>query len=216
MSIAKGRSLVRGMSDDYCLILGRLIGDIRTYAEMAEKWDVEAEEYAKENSDGDCDVYWSLRNCNDYKIQFEEDTVYIARKILFCAVFTYYETMLHLMLPVASKAEKIGEMYVAIEQDYKEKYGSELQIANKSKIATFYRPIRNHFIHGNLKCIKEKEKIDQWSGNPSYKMLKYNKGIMIEEDSFLNIALEDVKTSIESIEDAYSAARRKNGVGSRD
>ena len=93
---AKGYTNIRAMIETQYGILSHMITDIAyRYQTLLKLTEEEAERLAQNNSDGDYDVYHTILNSfNDV----EERSLCLmteSRKILFCAIFSYYETMLN-------------------------------------------------------------------------------------------------------------------------
>ena len=93
---AKGYTNIRAMIETQYGILSQMITDIAyRYQTQLKQTEEEADRLARDNSDGDYDVYHTILNSfNDV----EERSLCLmteSRKILFCAIFSYYETMLN-------------------------------------------------------------------------------------------------------------------------
>ena len=80
--IAKGYTNIRAMIETQYGILSHMITDI-------------ADRLARDNSDGDYEVYHKILNSFNDVEERSYCLMTESRKILFCAIFSYYETMLN-------------------------------------------------------------------------------------------------------------------------
>ena len=93
---AKGYTNIRAMIETQYGILSQMITDIAyRYQAQLKETEEENDRFAQENSDRDYDVYHSILN----SLSDVEERSYClmteSRKILFCAISSYYETMLN-------------------------------------------------------------------------------------------------------------------------
>lgn len=76
-----------------------------------------------------------------------------SRKILFCAIFSYYETMLNefvLYYKIANNATQPSQILDSILKAYKTKYGEEITCREENVVYanSIYRLLRNLYMYG--------------------------------------------------------------------
>ena len=139
--IAKGYTNIRAMIETQYRILSHMITDIAyRYQTLLKQTEEEADRLAQNNSDGDYDVYHTILNSfNDV----EERSLCLmteSRKILFCAIFSYYETMLNefvLYYKIANNATLPSQILNSILKAYKTKYGEDITCIEESMPTLF-------------------------------------------------------------------------------
>ena len=145
----KGNTNIRAMIETQYGILSHMITDIAyRYQTLLKQTEEEADRLTQNNSDGDYDVYHSILNSfNDV----EERSLCLmteSRKILFCAIFSYYETMLNefvLYYKIANNATLPSQILDSILKAYKTKYGEDITCIeeNVEYANSFYRLLRS-------------------------------------------------------------------------
>ena len=150
---AKGYTNIRAMIETQYGILSHMITDIAyRYQTLLKQTEEESDRLAQNNSDGDHDVYHSILN----SLSDVEERSYClmteSRKILFCAIFSYYETMLNefvLYYKIANNATLPSQILDSILKAYKTKYGEEITCIeeNVEYANSFYRLLRNLYLN---------------------------------------------------------------------
>ena len=191
---AKGYTNIRAMIETQYGILSHMITDIAyRYQTLLKQTEEEADRLAQNNSDGDYDVYHTILNSfNDV----EERSLCLmteSRKILFCAIFSYYETMLNefvLYYKIANNATQPSQILDSILKAYKTKYGEEITcIEEETKQQALKRYCKyEHLLHLLKECLiirplykQEIEKIY----NIAFKYMKYNKSCLQKDIQIL-------------------------------
>ena len=146
---AKGYTNIRAMIETQYGILSQMITDIAyRYQAQLKETEEENDRFTQENSDRDYDVYHSILN----SLSDVEERSYClmteSRKILFCAISSYYETMLNeivLYYKIANNATQPSQILDSILKAYKTKYGEEITcIEEKVEYPnSFYRLLRS-------------------------------------------------------------------------
>ena len=208
--IRNARTNIRAEIDTQYEILSQMIEDIADhYQEEELRFEKYVDRTVEENSEGDEDIKRTILRNYDAPLEMQYSLTYEARKILFCSIFSYLESMLHglkdyFKIPV-EKPQYVKNLVKAIKGEYKERY-SELfpdYGYTETIICSQYRILRNHFMHGELNKDADKELLRSYalsdSGLRSYEWDKY----VIESNSFLTIALDRINGFLVRIEEAY-------------
>ena len=141
--ISKGFSTIRAAIETQYGILSQMICDISShYQKELQKIQNEAQYIAKENSDGDYEIYLSILHSFTDIEGVHIELLKESRKIVFCAIFSYYETMLNEFLryyKIPSNARQVGQIFDCILQIYKDRFsGYEIHIRYLQPIITQY------------------------------------------------------------------------------
>ena len=127
---AKGYTNIRAMIETQYGILSQMIMDIAyRYQTQLKQTEEEADRLAQNNSDGDYEVYHTILNSFNDVEERSSCLMTESRKILFCAIFSYYETMLNeivLYYKIANNATQPSQILDSILKAYKTKYGEEI------------------------------------------------------------------------------------------
>lgn len=213
MLIGKERTNIRAEIDSQYEILSQLIVDIADhYQEDALCFEESVYKMAEEDCDGDIDIKHSILSnfCEPLEKQYTLTSE--ARKILFCAIFSYFESMLYGLIVFfkipRGKTNQVGQLIDKIEEEYLKRYSEPLLFTcDKNVISGFYRPLRNIFMHGHI-------------GNPNDKKILFS---YLEKDKrvnhlfgnyeincnkFLRDALSFFTTILVEIEEAYCKKER--------
>ena len=94
----KARSNHRAMIEDQFVILSQMTEEIKyNFDKRIDKIEQIAKEDAISQSDGDDIIFHSVLNNNSYQTEIQKsyDMIIQARQIVFCAIYSYYETMLN-------------------------------------------------------------------------------------------------------------------------
>lgn len=204
--IAKGCNTIRALIETQYIVILRMIDGIVEYNNEALEVSTNyAREIAKNNSNGDNDVFHSILHNFDEEYDQLMTIGRESRRILFCTIFAYYESMLQEILRyynINTKAEQVSQIVEAIEKEYKKRY-SEVLAVNTAIVHDFYRILRNYFMHGSISSDnlgKIEMHISVTYGVESYG----NQTIDITDKTFLFKSLENVKHILTTIEDTFS------------
>ena len=132
-----------------------------------------------------------------------------SRKILFCAIFSYYETMLNEWVQyykIANNANLPSQILDSILKAYKTKYGEEITCIeeNVEYANSFYRLLRNLKMHGSLSKEKDRCTLFNYAGvTNGLKTFGIDK-IIIADNDFLFKALDCFKTILVCVDDAFT------------
>lgn len=194
-------------------ILSQMICDISShYQKELQKIQNEAQHIAKENSDGDYEIYLSiLHSFTDIEV-IHIELLKESRKIVFCAIFSYYETMLNEFLrhyKISSNARQVGQIFDCILQTYKDRFsGYEIHISNEYilYLNQFCRLLRNFYMHGILS--NDNDKYALWGSVEKMDGIEINSNtIIIQEDRFLFNTLDIARNILVNINNSFE---RKN------
>lgn len=145
---AKGYTNIRAMIETQYGILSQMIMDIAyRYQTQLKQTEEEADQLARDNSDGDYEVYHTILNSFNDVAERSYCLMTESRKILFCAIFSYYETMLNefvLYYKIANNATLPSQILDSILKAYKTKYGEDITCIeeNVEYANSFYRLLR--------------------------------------------------------------------------
>ena len=208
--IGKAKTDIRAEIDTQYEILSQMIEDIANrYQEDALHFEEFVNRMAEKDSDGDEDMKYTIQRSFDASLENQYSLISEARKIIFCTIFSYFESMLHGLIDYykisTGKAKYVTQLIEAIKKDYKNRY-SELfpdYGYTETIICTQYRILRNYFMHGKLAKDEDKELLRSCAisscGLGWYEWDKY----LIESNSFLIVALDRINGFLVRIEEAY-------------
>ena len=206
---AKGYTNIRAMIETQYGILSQMITDIAyRYQAQLKETEEENDRFAQENSDRDYDVYHSILN----SLSDVEERSYClmteSRKILFCAISSYYETMLNeivLYYKIANNATLPSQILDSILKAYKTKYGEEITCIeeNVEYANSFYRLLRNLYMHGSLSKEKDRCTLFNYAGVTHGLKAVGIDTIVITDNAFLYKALDCFKTILVCVDDAF-------------
>ncbi len=208
--IGKARTDIRAEIDTQYEILSQMIEDIADrYQEDALRFEEFVNRMAEEDSDGDDDIKHTIQRSFDAPLEKQYSLTYEARRILFCTIFSYFESMLHGLIdyykiPIG-RAKYVNKLVGAIKKEYENRY-SELfpdYGYTETIICTQYRILRNHFMHGKIDKDEDIELLRSYaiskSGLRCYEWDKY----VIESNRFLVVALGRINGFLVRTEEAY-------------
>ena len=186
-----------------------MICDISShYQKELQKIQNEAQYIAKENSDGDYEIYLSILHSFTDIEGVHIELLKESRKIVFCAIFSYYETMLNEFLryyKIPSNARQVGQIFDCILQTYKDRFsGYEIHISNEHilYLNQFCRLLRNFYMHGILSNNNDKHAL--WSFVEKVDGIKNNSDtIIIQEDRFLFNTLDIARNVLANIDNSF-------------
>ena len=205
--VPKGYNTLRAMIETRYGILSKLICDAeKHYYNPWIDFQNNALKTAKENCNGDSEIYFSILHCFDTEEELLESLVKETRRILFCSIFSYYESMLNEMLlyyGISTKAQQVKHVFETITKEYKKRYSEEL-IADARIAHDFYRLLRNYYMHGNLSSSREHVKLQSFVGVTDGIKLYGNMSIDIIDNSFLLKSLNDLRGILVDIEEGFT------------
>ena len=206
---AKGYTNIRAMIETQYGILSQMITDIAyRYQAQLKETEEENDRFAQENSDRDYDVYHSILN----SLSDVEERSYClmteSRKILFCAISSYYETMLNeivLYYKIANNATQPSQILDSILKAYKIKYGEEITCREENVVYanSIYRLLRNLYMHGSLSKEKDRCTLFNYAGITKGLKTFGIDTIVITDNDFLFKALDCFKSILVCIDDAF-------------
>ena len=208
--IRNARTNIRAEIDTQYEILSQMIEDIADrYQEDELRFEKFVDKMAEEDSEGDEDIKRTIQRSFDASLEKQYSLTFEARIILFCTIYSYFESMLHGLIdyykiPVGG-AKYVNQLVEAIKKDYKTRYSECFPDYGFTEtiICTQYRILRNYFMHGKLKKDTDKELLRSYafhvSGLVWYEWDKYE----IESNSFLIVALGRINGFLVRIEEAY-------------
>ena len=207
---AKGDTNIRAMIETQYGILSHMITDIAyRYQTLLKQTEEEADRLAQNNSDGDYDVYHTILNSFNYVEERSSCLMTESRKILFCAIFSYYETMLNefvLYYKIANNATQPSQILDSILKAYKIKYGEEITCIedNVEYANSIYRLLRNLYMHGTLLGEKDRCTLFNYVGVTHGLKAVGIDTIVITDNAFLYKALDCFKTILVCVDDAFT------------
>ena len=210
MIIGKTRSNIGWEIEHQCEILSQMIGDLAGhYQEEALAIKKNVDEIYDKFSNSDYETYSNETQGLDEVLDKPYSLCYEARKILFCAIFSYFESMLYGIIEFykipRAKANQPGQLIDIICKEYEKRFSNPLTLSEffKNCICNNYRPLRNYYMHGKIdkdmdlliSFAKSDDSInDSWCSN--YEIM---------DDNFLRNALNNIKEFLIGIDEAYSA-----------
>lgn len=216
MIVGKARTDIRAEIDAQYEILSQMIEDIADrYQEGELRFEKYVDRMAEEDSEGDENIKHTIQRSFDTPLKKQYSLTIEARKILFCTIFSYFESMLHGLIdyykiPIG-KTKYVSELVEAIKKEYETRYSECFPSYGYTEtiICTQYRIIRNYFMHGKLDKDADKELLRSYalglSGLVWYEWDKYE----IESNSFLTGALDRINGFLERIEVAYCTKEKE-------
>ena len=206
---AKGYTNIRAMIETQYGILSQMITDIAyRYQAQLKETEEENDRFAQENSDKEYDVYHSILNSLSNVEERSYCLMTESRKILFCAISSYYETMLNeivLYYKIANNATQPSQILDSILKAYKIKYGEEITCREENVVYanSIYRLLRNLYMHGSLSKEKDRCTLFNYAGITNGLKTFGIDTIVITDNDFLFKALDCFKSILVCIDDAF-------------
>lgn len=210
MIISKTRSNIGWEIENQYEILSHLIDDIAEhYQDEALALEKEVDEIYNKYANSDYETLSNETQGLDEVLDKPYYLCYEARKILFCAIFSYFESMLYGIIEFykipRAKANQPGQLIDIICKEYEKRFSDPLALSEilKNFICYNYRPLRNYYMHGKIDkdmdlliaFAKSDDSInDSWCSN--YEIM---------DNDFLRNALNNIKDFLIGIDEAYSA-----------
>ena len=213
--IGKTRTNIREEIDTQYEILLQMIADIADhYQDEAYRFKEEVYKIAEDNSDGDFNIKSSLLSNYDVPLERRFSLTYEARKILFCSIFSYFESMLYGLIAYfkipRKKTNQLEQLIDKIAKEYVERYSEPLIfVGDKNRICDFYRPLRNKYMHGHIGNPSDKVKLRLYiekEGSINSLSGYYE----IRDNKFLRDSLNRINTFLIGIEEAYCKKEIEN------
>ena len=214
MIIGKTMSNIGWEIENQYDILSQMISDIaERYHDEALALEKKVNEIYDEYANSDYETFSNETQGLDEVLDKPYSLCYEARKILFCAIFSYFESMLYGIIEFykipRGKTNQICQLIELLCKEYKKRYSDHLLILEDEKqiICVQYRLLRHFYMHGALdrgmdlliSFAKAEESINnKWCGN--YEILN---------NDFLRTALDKIKCFLISIEEAYDNKTRE-------
>ena len=193
-------------------ILSQLIDDIAEhYHDEALAVEKEVDEIYNKYSDSDYETFSNVTQGLDEVLDKPYSLCYEARKILFCAIFSYLESMLYGLInfykiPIG-RTNQIGQLIDKIKKVYDDWYGGILSIPESARqtICDCYRPLRNYYMHGSLNSSNDRTLLKTYAKSEGCINDGWGGHYEIKDNDFLRNALNNIKDFLIGIDDAYSA-----------
>lgn len=204
--IGRARTNVRAEIDAQHEILLQMIEDVADhYQEEADGFEEKVYKMANDNSDGDSDIKRSFLRTFDESIEKQFSLSSEARKILFCAIFSYCESMLYEIISYfripRKRANQIEQLIDKIAKEYETRYKEVLSLPNDRIISDFYRPLRNLYMHGQIDSVKDRENLRLFAEQDE--RISIHPGCEIIDNNFLRDSLNKINSFLVFIEEAY-------------
>jgi hypothetical protein len=215
MIIGKTMSNIGWEIENQYEILSQMISDVAEhYQKEAIDLDLIVDaEVAKEPED-DYDAQLSKRN--EYREIVIKKSMQCAeaRKVLFCAIFSYFESMLYGIIEYykipRGKTIQVKQLVDIIKNEYVKRYNDQFPDYGYTEtiICEQYRILRNYFMHGKLDSDNDMESLRSYvlttSGISWYDWDRYE----ITDNNFLIVALGRINGFLVRIEEAYNNKSR--------
>ena len=206
---AKGYTNIRAMIEIQYGILSQMITDIAyRYQALLKLTKEEDDRLARDNSDGDYEVYHTILNSFSDVEERSYCLMTESRQILFCAIFSYYETMLNefvMYYKITNNAKQPSKILESILKAYKTKYGEEITCIeeNVAYANSIYRLLRNLYMHGYLSDEKDRCTLFNYAGITNGLKTFCIDTIVITDNDFLFKSLDCFRAILISIDDAF-------------
>ena len=209
---ASGYNPIRAEIEIHYGLLEQMIHNISTHLIYPlNQFQTELKSNAIKDADGDIDVYLFMLHQYDDEIERQESLCVEARKIQFCAIFSYYESMLNLIRRYyklkKTPQHQIGHLYESIKKEFHKKYSEELEGINPLNIDLIHKPflyLRNFFMYGELSDVKKRKELFLFVDTSDFIKSHNNEFIEITDNQFLYESLNIVKQNLISIEKNFS------------
>lgn len=216
MIIGKTMSNIGWEIENQYEILSQMISDVaERYQKEAIDLDLIVDAEVAKEPEEDYDAQLSKRN--EYReIVIKKSMQCVeARKVLFCAIFSYFESMLYGIIEYykipRGKTNQVKQLVDIIKDEYVRRYNEQFPDYGYTEtiICEQYRILRNYFMHGKLDKESDNELLRSYvfsvNGLGWYEWDKYE----IESNSFLVVALGRINGFLVRMEEAYNTKSRK-------
>lgn len=217
MIIGKTRSNIGWEIEHQYEILSQMIDDIAEhYQDEALAVEKEVNEIYKKYANSDYETFSNETQGLDEALDKPYSLCYEARKILFCAIFSYFESMLYGLInfykiPIGG-TNQIGQLIDKIKKEFENRYGGHLLFSESARqtICDCYRPLRNYYMHGNLNSVKDISLLECFAKTEDSINDRMCGNNEIKDNDFLRKALNNVKAFLVAIDDAYTIQLRES------
>jgi len=204
--IGNARTDIRAEIDTQYEILSQMIEDIADrYQKDALQLEERVKRMAEEDSGGDEDIKHTIQRNFDASFEKQNSLAFEASKILFCAIFSYCESMLYEIISYfkipRKKANQIEHLIGKITKEYETRYTDVLSLPNERIISDFYRPLRNWYLHGQMDSVKDRENLRLFAKQDE--RISIYPGCEITDNDFLRDSLNKINSFLVFIEEAY-------------
>lgn len=213
MIIGKTKSNIGWEIENQYEILSQIIGYLAEhYQDEALDLEKEVDKIYNNFSDSDYETFSNEIQGLGEELDKRFAYSYEARKILFCAIFSYFESMLYGIIMYykipRGKANQPSQLIKKICEEYDRRSSYHLSISEdiKNTICNKYGLLRNYYMHGLLD--RGMDRLIEYVQSEE----SINDGFEIKDNDYLRTALNTIKTFLESIEDAYAMKQRENRI----
>lgn len=214
IKVGRTRSNIRASIEDQFEILYKMINDISEHYQK-ELTDLEFNKNQQVIASGDdLDVQNVIRNQYDSIVEEHNSLLIESRKILFCAIFSYFESMLYGIINFykisRGRANQVDQLISKILSEYESRYSEKIEFPDENRITlcVYYRPLRNFYMHGVLDSGKDREALIEIADKNKGLLTFFDGHIEILNSIFLYNALNLIKSFLVCIEEAYEAKCR--------
>ena len=207
--IGRARTNIRALIEDQYEILSQMISDVAEhYHDEVSALEREVNEIYNKYANSDYETFSNETQGLGDVLDKQYSFCYEARKILFCAIFSYFESMLYGIISYyridRGKTNQIGQLIDKITNQYKKWFNEELVLSDdlNKRIRDFYRPLRNYYMHGVVDSETDKANLRTYIDSNSNFIGNYHE---IKDNEFLRCVLSESYSFLIDIEDAYVA-----------
>lgn len=216
MKIGKTRSNIRVEIDAHFEILLQMIVDLADHYHSEEyAFDEKVNKIYEEASKYDYETYSDMtQGYGEIQDEYYLKTLE-ARKVLFCAIFSYCESMLYGIISFydinKGRTNQFTQLVKKICEEYEKKYSEQMSLSSgKVLICDYYRPLRNYFMHGEINPGKDYENLANLVNMEEHLHYNWNKEIEITDNEFLKKSLDLIYEFLCRIDESYVEKVREN------
>ena len=203
-------------------ILSQMISDVADrYHDEAIALEKKVDETYNKYANSDYNTFSNETQGLDKVLDKPYSLCYEARKILFCAIFSYFESMLHGISDfynvTKEKKRHMDKLLAVICDEFGNRFSSELIYDEEDwhTIYEKYRPLRNYYMHGII--YDEMSLVIAFAQSEASINDKSNGHYEILDDDFLRTALSKINGFLVNIEEAYdNKAREQTQSGGQE
>ena len=215
MIIGKTRSNIGAEIDTQYEILLQMIEDLAGhYHEDECAFNERVDKIYEEASKYDYETYSDMtQGYGEIQGQYYRKSVE-ARKVLFCAIFSYFESMLCGIIKFygieKGRINQFDQLIVKLCKGYTRRFSAQLILPEGKDIACdYYRPLRNYFMHGELNPGKDLDNLEIFVDNEEDLCRNWNKDIEITDNGFLRRALTLTHEFLCTIDESFGKKVRE-------
>ena len=217
MKIGKTRSNIGWEIEHQYEILFQMIDDIAEhYHDEALNVEKEVDDIYNKYANSDYETFSNETQGLNEVLDKPFSLCYEAKKILFCAIFSYFESMLYGIIEYykiqRKKANQPSQLINKICEEYDRRFSKQLSISKdiKNTICDKFGILRNYYMHGLID--RGMDRLITYAKSED----SINDGLCenyeIKDNEFLRKALDSIKGLLVSIEDAYNIKLRGNCI----